>query len=158
MADEILGTDLFGDPVIPRREGRGRPEHVWSRANSNKVLLAFARGLTVKEAATVIGISSPTLRKVYFSEVAKRNSARLKMEMTQLARLNDQAEAGNVAAEKELARQLEKLRMRDQAQTIATPKPKRRKGVKETRREEAWMAGAGDEDWGDLIGPQARPN
>lgn len=159
MAGEISGFDLFGDPIIPRREGRGRPEHLWTRENSNKVLLAFARGLTVKQAAMVIGISVPTLRKVYFSEVAKRTSAQLKMEMTQLSRLNDQAEAGNVAAEKELARQLEKLRMRDQSQSFATvPAAKKAKGVKEVRREAAWTAGEGDREWGDLIGPQARPN
>ncbi|CAN5336344.1 hypothetical protein BH10PSE12_BH10PSE12_02820 [soil metagenome] len=115
-------TDLFGDPVMPRRVGRGRPEHIWSRENSNKVLLAFARGLSVKEAALAIGVSGPTLRKVYFSEVAKRAQSRLRMEMTQLARLNAQAEAGNVAAEKELMKQLDRMRQRDQVRALA-PEP-----------------------------------
>lgn len=123
MVDEILGVDLFGDPVIPRHSGPGRPEVLWSRENSNKVLLAFARGLSVKDAAAAIGLSAPTLRKVYFSECGKRQQARLRMEMTQLARLNTQAEAGNVAAEKELAKMLDKLRLRDTAQAQA-PAPK----------------------------------
>jgi hypothetical protein len=61
----------------------------------------------------------PTLRKVYFSEVAKRAAAQLRMEMTQLERLNALAEAGNVTAEKELLKQLEKLRQRDQHQATA---------------------------------------
>jgi hypothetical protein len=128
LADENLGTDLFGDPVLPRHEGRGRPEVVWTRENSNKVLLAFARGLSVKEAATAIGVSAPTLRKVYFSEVAKRAAARLRMETVQLERLNAQAQAGNVTAEKELFKQLERLRQRDQVRVMApepTAKPER---------------------------------
>lgn len=119
MAEGILEVDLFGDPVLPRQEGRGRPEAVWTREKSNKVLLAFARGLSVREAAIAIGLSAPTLRKVYFSEVAKRAQAQLRMEMTQLARLNDQAEVGNVAAEKELLKQMDRLRQRDQVRAAA---------------------------------------
>lgn len=122
MAKRNLVVDLFGDPVVQPREGRGRPEHLWSLENSNKVLLAFARGLTVKDAAVAIGISVPTLRKVYFSEVAKRQAARLRMEMTQLARLNAEAAAGNVTAEKELMKQMERLRLRDQSEELA-PRP-----------------------------------
>ncbi|HEX7856102.1 MAG TPA: hypothetical protein VF503_20675 [Sphingobium sp.] len=119
MSGGIPETDLFGDPVLPRQEGRGRPEIVWTRENSNKVLLAFARGLSVKQAAVVIGVSAPTLRKVYFSEVAQRADAQLRMEMTQLVRLNAQAEAGKTAAEKELMKQLAVLRQRDQHQKEA---------------------------------------
>lgn len=128
MAEEFRGTDLFGDPILPRQEGRGRPEHQWTLENSNKVLLAFARGLSVKEAATAIGVSAPTLRKVYFSEVAKRAQAQLRMEMTQLARLNKLATDGNVAAEKELLKQLDKMRQRDQVRAMApapTAKPEK---------------------------------
>lgn len=116
---EDLGLDLFGDPILPREEARGRPEHKWSRANSNKVLLAFARGLDLKEAATAIGVSVPTLRKHYFSEVGKRDAAKLRMEMTQLARLNSAAEGGNVAAEKELGKRLEKAALADTAARVA---------------------------------------
>lgn len=126
MADD-LGVDLFGDPIQLDREARGRPEHRWSIENSNKVLLAFARGLSVKEAAIVIGVSAPTLRKVYFSEVRKRSDARLRMEMTQLARLNDAAQAGNVAAEKELLKQLDKAALKDVSDSVRNrgrgPKP-----------------------------------
>jgi len=116
---EILGVDLFGDPILPRSEARGRPEHAWSLANSNKVLIAFARGLSVKEAATAIGVSVPTLRKHYFSEVAKRDAARVRMEMTQLSRLNDAAATGNVAAEKELFKRLDKAALADLAERVA---------------------------------------
>lgn len=128
-----MGLDLFGDPVLPRQEGRGRPEVVWTRENSNKVLLAFARGLSVRQAAVVIGVSAPTLRKVYFSEVAKRKEATLRLEMTQLAWLAQQAEAGNVSAAKELPKQMDRLRQRDQHfKDAPAPQPRAEKlGKKE---------------------------
>ncbi|MFD1951880.1 hypothetical protein ACFSGX_13990 [Sphingomonas arantia] len=116
---EDLGRDLFGDPVLPRSEARGRPEHSWSLANSNKVLIAFAKGLSVKDAAVAIGVSVPTLRKHYFAEVAKRQAARVRMEMTQLSRLNDAAADGNVAAEKELFKRLDKAALAELAERVA---------------------------------------
>ena len=112
------GVDLFGDPIQPRSDGRGRPEHSWSLENSNKVLLAFARRLSVKEAATAIGVSVPTLRKHYSSELAQREAAALRFEMVQLARLNDGAKAGSVAAEKELGRRLEKAAIQQLSQQV----------------------------------------
>ncbi|MGW8190148.1 hypothetical protein [Sphingomonas hankookensis] len=133
-------VDLFGDPVLSREEARGRPEHQWTRENSNKVLIAFAMRRSVKEAASAIGVSVPTLRKHYFSEVAKRDAAGLRMEMTQLARLNKAAEDGNVAAEKELLKHLEKARLRELSNSVAsTPNaaPTRRKGKKEQALEAA---------------------
>lgn len=135
-------VDLFGDAVVAPREGPGRPEHKWSRANSNKVLLSFALGRSQKEAAIAIGVSVPTLRKVYFSECAKRAAAALRMELTQLARLNGQAEAGNVAAEKELAKQIEKIRQRDQHRAVAVPAPLKapKLGKKEAARQAAAQA------------------
>ncbi len=139
MADGISERDLFGDPILSRQEGRGRPEHAWSRENSNRVLLAFARGLSVKQAATAIGVSVPTLRKHYFSEVAKRDDAQIRMEMLQLGRLNDLAAAGNVSAEKELLKQMERMRMRDTARAMApAPSPAARKvGKKEAEAQAA---------------------
>lgn len=130
MADaDFREVDLFGDPVMPRHEGRGRPEHVRTLENSNKVLLGFARGLTVKEAATAIGVSVPTLRKHYSSEVAQRDAAAVRFEMVQLHRLNEGAKAGSVSAEKELGRRLEKARidvLSDQVSRNArAPKPEK---------------------------------
>ena len=134
MGDVVLGTDLFGDPVLAARGGPGRPEVVWNRETSSRVLLAFARGLTVKETAEIAGMSSPTMRRVYFSECAKRTTALLRLEMTQLVRLNAEAEKGNVGAERELARRLDQVRMRDSAkkQASAPPsKPQPKLGKKE---------------------------
>lgn len=51
----------------------------------------------------MIGISQPTLRKVYFSELAAREVMALKVRSEQMARLTEFAIGGNVAAEKALA-------------------------------------------------------
>jgi hypothetical protein len=123
VGDDVLVVNLFGDVVSAPHDGPGRPAHHWSRENSNKVLLAFARGLSVKEAAMAIGVSAPTLRKVYFAEVSERAKAKLRMEMTQLARLNRAAEAGSVPAEKELLKTLERMRQRDVVDARAPTHP-----------------------------------
>lgn len=141
MSDaDFTEVDLFGDAVVPRREGRGRPEHCWSLANSNKVLLAFARHLTVKQAATAIGVSVPTLRKHYSSELAQREAAAIRFEIVQLARLNDGAKAGSVSAEKELARRLEKAKLADLSDRVsnhARPPVPLRVGKKEQAQQDA---------------------
>lgn len=126
MSGENLGVDLFGDPIVAPREGPGRPEVVWSREGSNKVLLAFARGLSMKSTADIVGMSVPTLRKVFFSEVRARHLARLKLEISMLARLAAEAESGNVTAIKELDRLIDKQRSRDQAQAMASEAPRQR--------------------------------
>ncbi|MEH3046495.1 hypothetical protein [Sphingomonas adhaesiva] len=139
-ADEFSGVDLFGDPIMPRSEGRGRPEHVWTLERSNKVLLAFARGLSVKQAAAVLGVSVPTLRKHYSSEVGKRVEAALRFDVVQLARLNELAKGGSVAAEKELGRRLEKARLdalSEEVSRSAQPPRTARPGKKEEAQMEA---------------------
>ncbi|WP_342248618.1 hypothetical protein [Sphingomonas sp. OTU376] len=123
MADENLVTNLFGDLVQPPREGRGRRPHIWTRENSNRALLAFVLGRRVPEVAKLIGVSEPTFRKVYFKEVKLAGIARSKMELRQLERLNDQAEKGNVTAEKELAKMIEKIVRRDVAAAMSVPVP-----------------------------------
>jgi len=138
LAKGNSGVDLFGHPRLAMPKGRGRPAHEWTLDRSNRVLLAFARGLSVKQAAVIVGVSVPTLREHYFSEVAKRAEAKLLMEMTQLARLNDLAAGGSVSAEKELFKQMERLRQRDQQQQMAPAPTKAAKlGKKEAAKAQA---------------------
>ena len=139
-AAKFSEVDLFGDTVLPAKEGRGRPEHSWSVANSNKVLLAFVRGLTVKQAATAIGVSVPTLRKHYSSELEQRDAAAIRFEMVQFSRLNELAKGGSVPAEKELARRLEKARLDDLSDRVsnhARPPRVKPRGKKEEALEDA---------------------
>ena len=155
MVDADLGLDLFGQPVLPPTEGRGRPEHRWSLENSNRVLLAFARGLSQAEAASLIGIDAKTLRKHYSRECALRTTAALRLEMRQLERLNAQAEAGNVAADKALADRIEKLRMRDQAKRVGTRERRKVEPVigKKVARKLAARTAAADTPWDELLTP-----
>lgn len=110
-------TDLFGLPV-PREKGRGRPPHVWTVENSNKVNLLFACGHTPLEIAQVLGITKPTFYKHYFNEIGRSKYAPLMMKARQLERLNAQAENGNVAAEKALAGMIQAERVATTAQRV----------------------------------------
>lgn len=139
LAQKVLGKDLFGEPIIERRERRGRPAHIRTIEKANRVLLGLVRGLSAEDIALSIECSVPTLYKHYSKEMDRRKSARLRMEMRQLERLNAEAENGNVAAEKALADRLDKLRVRDQQKEQApapskTPKPA---GKKEMLRQAA---------------------
>lgn len=153
--------DLFGEAVCLPREGRGRPAHVWTLENSNKVNLLFACGRDVKDVAAAIGVSVPTLYKHYFDECSKRKSAELKLRGLQLARLNREAEAGNVAAEKALAAMVQSERMRASADRIAQPQAKAKaappKGKKEQQKERAFLAGRDGDDWQGLLPEVPRP-
>ncbi len=101
--DPKMVDGLFGPQPAERVRGRGRPAHVWDRQFSVRICNLFACGHTVEMVAKVIGLSQPTLRKVYFSEVAARDVMALKVKSEQLARLTEAAIAGNVPAEKALA-------------------------------------------------------
>lgn len=125
-------VDLFGQPVKATQRGRGRPAHKRTRETVNRVILGLARGWTVGEVAQSIGVTIPTLRQHYSSELRRRTSMRLQMESVQLGRLNDQAEKGNVGAEKALMAALEKGRREQVATAFAasTPAPKVQIGKK----------------------------
>ncbi|WP_230769521.1 hypothetical protein [Sphingomonas sp. Leaf4] len=128
MADGDFGErDLLGGRPFAPREGRGRPEHQATIAKLNKVLMAFVAGYTLKQAADSIGVSVPTLRKHYFSAVDVRDKAALIFEVERLVRLNEKAAAGNVSAEKELGRLLERAKIAqvsDQVSgSVRPPKP-----------------------------------
>lgn len=122
MGDVIF--DLFGHPVHPRREGKGRPEHVRCDEISHKISILLAIGRDIGEIAAIVGLSQPTLRKHYFSELQARATARDRLTAKQLYRLNKAAEGGNVAAEKALFALVERERTKLTADRLAGPSPK----------------------------------
>jgi hypothetical protein len=134
--DNFSGNiDLFGDPIPANRFKRGRPAHAWTLENSNKINLLFATGSDLKEAAAVLEISAPTFRKHYFSEIARFDAARLRLKAKLLAGLADEAGAGNVAAIKELFRQVDLGRLVNLADHVANrsaKKPAPKLGKKES--------------------------
>lgn len=154
--------DLFGEPVRERRGEPGRPSHVPTDENRNKIMLLFACGWKKEAVAAALKLSMPTFRKHYFSEIKMADVALLRGRARQIERLNRQAEQGNVAAEKMLAQFFDRAEARAFDLQDDEPAPKQLRtgpmGKKEAALLEAQEAGIGS-DWGnDLLGPQARPN
>lgn len=144
MSDRDFDIDLFGEPAVPPKEGRGRPEFSWSLERSNKVLLAFAAGGTQAEAASAIGCDVKTLRKHFSLECDERKRAAHRLEIEQLARLDAEARKGSVAAIKALDERLERLRLRRQSEAVASrkaPAKAQPKGIKEERLDAAKNVG-----------------
>lgn len=146
MDQEILGeVDLFGCPVLIRDVKRGRPEHVRTPENAKRVSMLFAMGRDVADVALAMGLSQPTLRKHYFSEVEQRKAMLDRLEADQLAKLFDQSEKGSTAATKALLDRCDDARSARFA--VAVIKDRRQtdkpvaKGKKEQQREAAGGVG-----------------
>jgi len=148
---EISTLDLFGEPVSGKEKGRGRPAHRRSRETVNRVILGLARGWSVKQTALSIGVSVPTLRQHYFAELKQRAAMALMMESVQLGRLNDQAAAGNVAAEKELMKALCKGRLEQMSDAIAN------RGTRDAKPKPVGKKEAAKSKAGDVRGKFAPP-
>ena len=141
--------DLFGEVVPAGRGKRGRPAHQWTVENSNKINLLFATGHEPEDAARMLGISMPTLRKHYFFELERYDAARLRLKGKLLNGLMAEADKGNVAAAKELFKQAERGQL-----VPAKVKPAKvaRIGKKEQAAIDAKSVPAAS-SWGDLMGP-----
>lgn len=107
LGDAKIVTDLFGDAVTLPSGRRGRPAHRWSKEAADRVILGCAMGYTPSEIAEGLGVSLPTLRKYYFSELKMRDMHRTRSELWMAQRLAEQANQGNVGALKELRRTFE---------------------------------------------------
>lgn len=95
---------LFGEVVPVNHGARGRPEHVPSEENRNRIAIALADGWSNKRIAQTLGISLPTLRKHYKFLVQHRKTMRDRLELRARSALYQQGLAGNVAAMKEYFR------------------------------------------------------
>jgi hypothetical protein len=100
--------DLFGDPISEGHGRRGRPAHMWTLKNSNKVKMLLAFGWSTDRIAKAVGITAPTLRKVYFRELKFRDEMRDRLEATIFEELWKGVADGNVGAIKEFRRVLER--------------------------------------------------
>lgn len=97
--DQIL--DLFGDPVPANWGQRGRPEHIPTQQNRNRVSMLVALGWGNGRIAAAMFLTVPTLRKHYFSELAFRRVARDRLDANIAMKLWDGVMAGNVTAIRE---------------------------------------------------------
>lgn len=105
MSAESGGVDLFGDEILEPEDGRGRPAHVASDENRNKVSVLRAAGFEILEIAALLGVSDKTLNKYYFLELEQ---GALEKKAALALKLYEVAMAGNVPALKAFAVQLEK--------------------------------------------------
>lgn len=150
--------DLFGEPVARGHGRRGRPEHVPTRENCNKIMLLLAQDWPLQRVANALRITLPTLRKHYFSVLKEKDIARDRVEARHIDLLWGQCEQGNVAALKafrDLMDRSERANAERKFLGGEDEEPKARKhqlGKKEVAALEAQTAGM-DSDWGnDLIG------
>lgn len=91
-------TDLFGDPVPRSRGRRGKPPHVPTAENRRFVQLALACERDEEAIAAALRITSKTLRRHYFHELQGKDSAKLRLEMKNMAAIVAGVEAGKPAA------------------------------------------------------------
>jgi hypothetical protein len=100
--------DLFGDPVPANRGRRGRPQHIPTQENRNKVSMLLALGWNNERIAASLRITPPSLRRHYFSELKFREVARDRLTADMAMTLWAQFKGGNVGAGREFGRLLER--------------------------------------------------
>lgn len=92
---------------MPWKGARGRPPHVPTEENVNKVKLLMALHWTAERIANALGISQPTLRRHYLSVLKVRALARDALEARRAELLWQQVEKGNVGAMKQFGQMVE---------------------------------------------------
>lgn len=140
MAEEF---DLFGLPVLAKVERRGRPKHVPSSENRNRVNMLLALGWSNERISGALGITPPTLRRYYFSELKYREVARDRLDMRRAELLWKQVEQGNVGAMREFSRFVDKNDMMKAESDMGAPDaPAEKVGKKAIDRQRAMDADA----------------
>lgn len=143
--------DLFGDPVPSNWGERGRPEHIATQQNRNKVSMLVAFGWSNKRIAAALFVTLPTLRKHYFSELKFRAVARDRLEAGLAMRLMEQVNLGNVGAIKEFNKLLERNDLMLYGQT-ARPQPPAKAKAPKLGKKEAALQAAQHPDPGSTLG------
>lgn len=115
ISDDAFALNLFGEPVYARAGKRGRPRFERTEENARKVSMLLACGWTNDRIAKVIvdprtglAISVPTLKRYFRAELIERDAARDRLEARRLMRVWEQADKGNVGAERVLAQLLDR--------------------------------------------------
>ena len=178
MTDEksadIIGFNLFGDPVFEPKDNRGRPRFEWTKENSNKVSMLLAMGWTNDRIASVIvdprtgkSISTPTLKRYFRSELKVRDVARDMLTARRLMLAMEKCEDGNVGAMRILGNLIEQndamnadMRFKGDGKPKSDEAKKAPKlGKKEAAAEKAVSSG-GQSVWGGDLTPgfKSRPN
>jgi hypothetical protein len=90
--------DLFGDPVPANHGGKGRPPHIPTTENRNRVNMLLACGWSNERIAGALRVTEPTLRKHYFSELKHRAVARDRLNAALLMKGYEGVQGGSATA------------------------------------------------------------
>lgn len=108
MSDEISGSaqqvDLFGQPILPIRDRRGRPSFKKDKTNQDFVAVRIAAGWSQGRIAADMGIDEKTLRKHFSREL---ENGRVFIEGLVLDVLLKQVREGKSAGIRQLREMLE---------------------------------------------------
>lgn len=152
--DEDEEIDLFGNPIVPLRDRRGRKSFKKDKENQDFVAVRAAMGWSQAAIASEIGCDEKTLRKYFSRELA---GGRLIVEGMCLDVLMKKVREGHAPSVKQL---------RDALTSTAPPAPRSRRqsededhatskalGKKEQRVLDAQQV---PEDWGDIKAKRQR--
>lgn len=142
--------NLFGEQLPANHGERGRPQHVATSENRNKVMMLLAAGWTVVRIAKALGISAPTLREHYFSELQMRAVAYDRVKAQRFSMLFEQMKAGSVPAHKEFDRMLQREHLA-LAEARMRKAPKKEQVGKKQAREAAAPEAHKDTPWEGLL-------
>lgn len=149
--------DLFGHPVRPGKGAKGRPPYEPTERDRNKIKLLLALGWSISRMANAIAVSPATLKRYFRAELKQRDAMRDRLDARRFEIAMEQANAGNVAALKELGKMIDRSDMMDidrqlrEAQSDAPKKTSDKLGKKEAAAEAAKTAGEGSEWGNDLL-------
>ena len=151
---EARQVDLFGRPVEPLRERRGRPSYAKTEENQRFVEVRAAAGWSHEAIAADMGIDADTLRKHFSGELS---NAALKVEGMLLDVLQKRAREGHIPSVRELrerivARAPKAPRTKDAIAANGKTEGETAKPVPVGKKAEK-LAKAQDvpKDWGDLM-------
>lgn len=100
--------DLLGDPIPEGWGKRGRPQHIPTGENRQKVRMLLAFDWSSSRIARALRITEPTLRKHYFRELRHQDEARDALEAELIATTIREAAAGNASMMKQAMKLMEK--------------------------------------------------
>ncbi len=149
--------DLFGHPVREGAGQRGRPPYEPTERDRNKIKLLLALGWSIARMANGIGVSPATVKRYFRAELKVRDAMRDRLDARRFEIAMEQANAGNVAALKELGKMIDRSdlmsadrRLQDAQEGRREERPER-VGKKEAQRTAAQTAGEGSEWGSDLL-------
>lgn len=151
--------DLFGQPIPDWKGKRGRPPYEPNDRDRNKIKLLLALGWSIERMANGIGVSPATVKRYFRAELKQRHAMRDQFDARRYELAMELANAGNVAALKELGKMVDRsdamlieARLRQGHQ--ATPEKEEKLGKKDAAKAAAKNAGK-DSHWGSDLLPGA---